>query len=282
MDVLRDWGIHPSGVIGHFSGEVAATYAAGLVNAPQALLAAFFRGFVVNRLKSRGAMMATGISIDDANSMIQESGLEEIRVACVNSPSSVTISGSMSDVKVFESELQTRGLFNRMLETDGRAYHSHMMAEIGNLYEELVRPYLQTNGSKPQVKMFSCVAFTAGNIKPIGGGTNMATYFRENLEQPVQFNAAMETLLESQNYHLIEIGPHAALKSPIQQIRSNTGLNETTHPYTPTLNRNENANFLFLKVAGRFHIHGHALKWLTVNNLTSYSSPPFLAFPPYP
>jgi acyl transferase domain-containing protein len=91
IELLRHWGVQPLYTVGHSSGEIAAAYAAGLLTPAQAILTAYYRGYAVGQLASTGRMLAVGSSSEDANSLIQEKGLiEEVRVAGVNSPTSVT------------------------------------------------------------------------------------------------------------------------------------------------------------------------------------------------
>ncbi|RYP54379.1 hypothetical protein DL768_000796 [Monosporascus sp. mg162] len=300
VDVLHSWGVSPSAVIGHSSGEIAASYSAGLLDASQAILAAYFRGFAVGQMTARGVMMAAGVAAETANAMIQDKGLCQARVACVNAPESVTISGSEADVQVLEAELQSQKKFARRLETGGRAYHSHMMASIGDLYEELVAPYFssssssKTSSSEPsRAKMYSTVGQHAEDVGAVDKLTNMAAYFRRNLEQPVQFSSALAGLLtgNDKKFHLVEIGPHSALKGPIQQIRSSVGFSQDSVPYTPTLVRKEDANLCLKRLAGMLFAHGHGLDWQAVNNMPrsyveqlwrSGSSNSSTSLPPYP
>jgi acyl transferase domain-containing protein len=94
VNVLSRWGVAHQMVAGHSSGEIAAAYAAGLLSEAQAIMIAHYRGHVVGQLKSQGAMMALGSSADEARQSIADLSLEEeLVVACVNSPESVTISG---------------------------------------------------------------------------------------------------------------------------------------------------------------------------------------------
>lgn len=86
VQLLTQWGIKPRGVIGHSSGEICAAFAAGRVTAPQAIIVAYYRGYVVGKseTKTSGAMMAAALSKDDASSEIELLGLSGcIQVACV-------------------------------------------------------------------------------------------------------------------------------------------------------------------------------------------------------
>ncbi|KAL7794100.1 polyketide synthase [Trichoderma afarasin] len=283
VNILRSWGVVPSAVIGHSSGEIAAAYGAGLLTASEAILAAYFRGFAVGQLQSRGTMMAAGITPDSANALIGQLGLEEVRVACVNAPESVTLSGTAKDIDILQAELQKEGKFVRKLETGGRAYHSHMMAEIGDLYESLVTPYF-TNKTvdEMEAKMFSTVGHSADALGTINQSTNMAWYFRKNLEQPVQFCAGLTNMITSSKYHLIEVGPHSALKGPIKQIRTSAKHDKDTIPYSPTLVRKENAYVCLKKLAGTLFSYGHSLDWYAINNVPRYRAlptPPLASYP---
>ncbi|KAL6797448.1 polyketide synthase [Trichoderma sp. SZMC 28013] len=283
VNILRSWGVSPSAVIGHSSGEIAAAYATGLLTASEAILAAYFRGFSVGQLQSRGTMMAAGITPDSANVLIEQLRLKEVRVACVNAPESVTLSGATKDIDALQVELQKEGKFVRKLETGGRAYHSHMMAEIGDLYESLVTPYFTSKTvTEMEAKMFSTVGHSADALGTIDLSTNMASYFRKNLEQPVQFSAGLTNMITSNKYHLIEIGPHSALKGPIQQIRTNAKHDKDTIPYSPTLIRKENSYVCLKKLAGTLFCYGYSLDWYAINNVPRYRAlptPPLASYP---
>ena len=283
-DLLRSWGVEPSAVIGHSSGEIAASYSAGLLTSAQAIQAAYFRGFAVGQLQSRGTMVAAGITADAANAMIERLGFKEVRVACVNAPESVTLSGATSDIEALLVELQGEGKFARKLETGDRAYHSHMMAEIGDLYESLVTPHFadKTEASNLEVKMFSTVGRSAEALSVVKSSTNMASYFRQNLEQPVQFSGGLTKMITADKYHLVELGPHSALKGPIQQIRTAAKRDKESAPYSPTLVRKENAYICLKKLAGTLYSYGHSVKWSVVNSPPKSTKLPTPNLPSYP
>lgn len=288
VSLMRSWGLaSPSAVVGHSSGEIAAAYTAGLLSSTQAILVAYFRGYAVGQLRTKGAMMAAGLGPEAAKLLIESKGLEkQVRVACVNAPESVTLSGSCEGIEMLQHELQSQNQFARKLNTGGRAYHSHMMTEIGALYQELLTPLFESaNDVAPPpsltTTMYSSVGHGAGELRVLNSHTDMAAYWRQNLEQPVQFSAALASLSQGGKRHLIEIGPHSALKGPIKQIRTAIGLDKNSLPYSSTLVRKEDSDLCLKKLAGTLFVRGHVLDWNKVNSLPRLGLQLLHDLPPY-
>lgn len=281
--LLHDWGIHPSRVIGHSSGEIAAAYATGLLTTKQAILTAYFRGHVVAQLTSQGAMMAVGVSVQDADVLLTERRLDgQVSVACVNAPKLVTLSGTLEAIEDMRQLMEDRRVFCRKLETGGRAYHSSAMKSIGEIYQHLLQPYFSSEASVNNLgaKMFSSVGVSSDDVTLLHGATNMPKYWRENLEKPVQFDAAMARLLDGKAHHLIEIGPHSALKAPIQQILDDLQLKHL--PYSATLVRKQDSHFRMQQLAGELFLHGHKLDWKNINQISERNMTVLPHIPPYP
>lgn len=278
LRMLQSWGVQPTSVVGHSSGEIAAAHAAGLLSSSQAILVAYYRGYVVGyELRGKGAMMAAGMDAAFAQSLIESNGLEGlVRVACVNSPESVTLSGAAEGIEVLKAELEGERKFARKLETGGRAYHSHMMEEVGASYEELLKPLFSGETKAPKqsgeaASMYSSVGHDPEKVGVLGKTTNMPAYWRQNLEQPVQFSQALTNLVEvaGGNIHLVELGPHSALKGPIQQV---LGSKKDRIPYSSTLVRKQDAEARLKTLAGTLYKHGYALNWSSINEVPSGSS----------
>lgn len=305
VDMLETWGIRSAAVIGHSSGEIAAAYAAGLLSTEQAILTAYFRGIAVATLQHPGAMMAVGMGPKAAHDLIQESDLcDQVCVACVNSPESVTLSGSEASIEILLAKLQVQNKYARKLQTGGRAYHSFMMKEAGALYEDLLTPYLKpddndksvvpkgTSGTSEHVSMFSSVGVDAEHIATADhNSTCSAEYWRQNLERPVQFWQAAQNMISTyssagKGLHLVEVGPHSALKGPLRQIRNHMGLNETLIPYACALIRSQDADFSVKKLAAAHFLHGADLAWKDINDVAESDrqrrKPKLVHLQPYP
>lgn len=288
VDLVRSWGINPCAVVGHSSGEIAAAYAAGLLNAPQAIIVAYFRGLAVDKITRKGAMLAAGIHADVARDLIQQACLDtEVSIACINSPESVTLSGSTDGIEHLMTEIQTQGKFARKLHTGQRAYHSAMVEEVGELYEKLIDPYLDYKREEetevaPTAQMYSSVQASAEEDASVLDKCSMsAGYWRQNLEQPVQFFLALSTLLNRhKKVHLVEVGPHPALKGPVKQVRSHLKRDDFSAPYSCTLIRDKDSGLCMKQLSGDLFLRNHTLSWENVNCITA----PGLStdLPPYP
>lgn len=288
VKLLREWGVKPSVVVGHSSGEIAAAFAAGLLTEAQAIIIAFYRGYTVSKITSDGCMTAVGMDAEGADNIIEELSLKsQVCVACVNSPKSVTVSGASQGVDKLMRHLEAKGIFVRKLSTGGKSYHSSHMREIGAEYERLVSKALtslpmpfdvsdesdESEDEKP-VRFFSSVGKGCDGLSSFSRGTHhflKPVYWRENLESPVQFNTAIKNLAATGSYHLIEIGPHSALQGPIKQIRTFLGVPENVLPYSFTLSRGKDANICMKNLAGELYLIGHAIDFSAVND----TQPPF-------
>ncbi|KAH8647580.1 ketoacyl-synt-domain-containing protein [Tricladium varicosporioides] len=272
VELLRDWNVVPEAVVGHSSGEISAAFAAGHLTAEEALAIAYYRGLACARAPANGAMAAVGIDKEASDEEIAALGLQDqIRVACVNSPSSSTISGDSEAIDEIVGVLQDKGIFARKLKTGNKAYHSHHMLLVGQAYEDFVSlvyaKRISANSEARGVQMFSSVTGHLGAKKLI----DSPQYWRRNLESPVLFSDSIKDLLNDKPYHLIEIGPHSALQQPIKQVEEAIEGRKISSLYIPTLLRGKDAERSLLDLAGNLFLHKHPISLNKVNQLSSSS-----------
>lgn len=290
VNLLAQWGVYPQGVIGHSSGEIAAAYTSGRLTSAQAIITAYYRGYVVGKseTKVRGAMMAVGLGKDDANAEIVQLNIQgAIKVACINSPESVTISGDEPAIEKLQAALSPRGILARKINTNGRAYHSHHMAPLGQRYQELLEKSLGATSlrdlTQGGVKWVSSVY-----AEPITGKVSPA-YWRKNLESPVLFSDAVAGLTKGNKLHLIEIGPHSALEMPIKQTCKKLKIKEGDFNYDSALIRGKSGTDCILNLMGQLFLHGHDVAFARVNYVeyqeqttSSIQGKILTNLPPYP
>ena len=216
-------------------------------------------------------MVAVGLSWEDGVQKLSKHRFENVlRVACINSPQSITISGDADAIDRFSAALQQEGTFARKLRTDNKAYHSSHMSLLGDDYERLLcivgigsryTPYRPDSS----VSMVSSVTEREMSAK----STNKASYWRTNLESPVLFLGAMTQLLSRQPHHIIEIGPHSTLELPIKQIRTQMTANDVSGSYFSAVSRRKNPVTTILYMAGQLYLHNLKIRFEKINQLNS-------------
>ncbi|CAG8380102.1 unnamed protein product [Penicillium salamii] len=262
VDLLRSWGVNPTAVVGHSSGEIAAAYTAGLVSAREAIIIAYQRGAATVKSTQHGAMLAVGLGPEEVLKVIED--IPEIGIACYNAPDSVTLSGTDEAIDEARGRFSRAGVFNRKLITSGNAYHSKLMTEAGEHYEESLKECLLPNdppsAGHPSITMFSSV--TEEELSTVD-----LDYWRKNLESPVRFDQATHQLLKTRPEVnlVIEIGPHSALAAPLKAIRTSLGYSPERLGYLSALKRNTDSVECLLKLAGSLFLSGWQVDLATVN-----------------
>lgn len=270
---LRRAGVHPSGVVGHSSGEIAAAYAAGAVSLEEAVIAAYYRGYVTKLQTQTGGMGAVGLGVEDVSKYIQEG----IVIACDNSPESVTLSGNvrvldkvLAAIKADNPDTLTRRLKVEI------AYHSDHMRALAAQYKCLMESELAMRGLNRPVT-FDIPFFSSVTGNTITSGESLGPdYWISNLTSRVRFtDAVSKTLKTLPDIVFIEIGPHSTLSGPLRQISTAVG---TEYRYVSTLKRADDSSCNLLSTFGQLHQTGVSLNWSaivpkgrTLANLPSYA-----------
>ncbi|KAL2004181.1 hypothetical protein VTN02DRAFT_5830 [Thermoascus thermophilus] len=292
VDLLKSWGVKPRSTVGHSSGEVAAAYAAEHISQDDAVRIGYWRGFYSEEIKHRvrdrrGGMMAAGVSETEALEYLKEVPEGSAVVGCVNSPSSVTLSGDLESINRLEAILKENGKFARKLRVQV-AYHSpHMQAVADDFLHALGD--VQTRPSS--ILMFSSVTEQLVDDHKLLG----SSYWMRNLLSPVRFSGALTALLGHTTAGrtrrrkapiswsaLVEIGPHEALKGPCRQI---LGAWDNKAPerilYTSVLSRGKHAQETALTAAGLLWTSGHPVRLQRINE-TKFETSKHLVLPDLP
>jgi NADPH:quinone reductase-like Zn-dependent oxidoreductase/ubiquinone/menaquinone biosynthesis C-methylase UbiE len=243
--LLASWDIQPVAVVSHSSGEVSAAFAAGALTFQEALGIVYLRGTLAEKYQdtsvNRGAMMAAGLSAQDAIKYAERLTKGKAVVACVNSPDSVTLSGDSDAIEELEGHLQTDGIFARRLKVNA-AYHSHHMLPMADEYRQCLEQLLTPKTSWSGIAYASPVTGElVQRVQTLG-----PDHWVQNLTQPVLFSTALESICVSSGRELqvdvlLEIGPHGALAGPIRQNLSALLLEDQSISYCSCLTRKENA-----------------------------------------
>lgn len=304
IELLRSFDVEPAAVVGHSSGEIAAAFCTGALSRESAWKIAYYRGLMGSRLARtstiKGSMMAVGMTAEETKHYIDRvtSALGECRltVACVNSPSSVTVSGEEVHIDFLKDLLNQNQVFCRKLRV-GVAYHSDQMQEIADQYLEMISPLNQAGDVIAPLRRPAMVSSVTGTwisseviAKP--------EYWVQNLVSPVLFADALailvrppaESALEeldslTKRKHmsintLVEVGPHSALQAPIRDILRAMDLDSIV-AYMSLLSRDASAVQSLLGAMGRLHCLGHQLALSRVNKDQGEAMVAVTTLPPY-
>lgn len=258
---------------GHSSGEIAAAYAAGALGFKDAISIAYYRGKLTSEAIDSGilagAMASIGLGEQKTLELISATGLPgAINIACINSPSNVTVSGDELAVRQLGEAALGNDTFFRELKVPA-AYHSHHMTPLAAPYEAELKKHLSHGSSS---------ALTATFASPVTGllvhdASELLDplHWVRNMTQPVLFSAALTNLLSapldedggnSGIQSILEIGPHGALQGAIQQILRQDHFTAMSGEYSnisvdTCLKRRLNPVQTALEAAGRLYGQGY-------------------------
>ncbi|TGO80363.1 hypothetical protein BELL_0009g00470 [Botrytis elliptica] len=285
VDLLKSFGIIPSSVIGHSSGEIAAAYAAGALSRSSAVKVSYFRGMVSSKLATSRddmGMMAVGLSksavLAYLDRLREVEGFVHVNIACVNSPKSITLSGDSTQLKALCQWLTKDSIFARKLRVSV-AYHSEYMKTISSEYYDVLGPLEKGRNSK-FIPMLSTVTQDIVTIEHLRD----PTYWVQNMNSPVNFEGAVSKLLgqssqkqrkvlggenADKNFcftQIVEIGPHNTLQEPVRDIISNIETQKAKPSYVPCLFRGQDASVTLLCAVGMLQSSGYPVNLVAVNN----------------
>ena len=291
VDLLSSFGVTATAVAGHSSGEIAAAYAAGALSQHSACKVAYFRGKVIEKLRATaetaGAMISANIPEPEVSEYLAKLSLGSwkgtIHVACVNSPTNVTLSGPAEAVDLIKNDLDKQGVFAQTLNT-GIAYHSPSMRAVADEYALLMGSLEpgSMNHRFGQVPMISSVTGHIASSKLLAS----PQYWVNNLVSPVRFVDAIHGLSSSSKQlpslgqgaitDMIEIGPHSALRRSIKDSSS------SPVRYHTVLERTKSPQHTVLTLLGTLFCYKYPISILS-GNLQAEGNHPFLVdCPPYP
>ncbi|KAB8276274.1 hypothetical protein BDV30DRAFT_246578 [Aspergillus minisclerotigenes] len=300
IDYFTSMGITPTVVLGHSSGEIAAAYAAGALSRFAAIKVAYYRGVLSSRLADSGpnrSMMAVGLSKNDIAPYIQrlqeKVNAVDIVIGCVNSPKSITLSGSAEQLDIVRCWLENDNIFTRKLRVNV-AYHSRSMTHIVDEYL-LAMGSLEKGRESGYIPMLSSVTADVAAVDALGS----AEYWIRNMYSRVEFDRAMSNLLiqhskgprkqlgrsnstwTSRVTHLLEIGPHSVLQGPISDCLQAAHAAEKP-AYISSLIRGENAHQAVLRTVGKLYCAGFQVNLLKANLQNDMPRPTPKGMPRYP
>ncbi|NLF25893.1 MAG: type I polyketide synthase [Deltaproteobacteria bacterium] len=204
----KSWGINPDALIGHSVGEVAAAYAAGILELESALKLVLRRSELQQRQAGKGGMTALRLSAREAADWLKPFK-GRLEIAALNAPFLVTVSGDAEALQELEQVAVEKSVFFKRLQVDC-AFHS---AQMDPLKEELLDSLQDLSAADGVTPFYSTVTGTQLSGRELDAG-----YWWRNIRAPVRFADAVSAACQTQSTFFLEIGPHALLSPSIEQI----------------------------------------------------------------
>ncbi|KAE8372689.1 hypothetical protein BDV26DRAFT_273649 [Aspergillus bertholletiae] len=301
VDLVESLNIHPTVVVGHSSGEIAAAYSIGALDRRSAINVAYYRGLLSSQLATNntrvGGMLSVNLTETDVTPYFEAIQAQHehlgISVGCINAPRNVTITGDVKQIDSLKDTLDQAGIFARKL-TVSVAYHSaHMQAISRDYFKAMGR--LSSRQNTSSAVMVSSVTGDIVTARQIGS----KEYWVQNMVSPVRFVTALTNAtslrvqkngkIESETSRLqiddvLELGPHSALQRPIKDTLKAASRNSSAG-YISALVRNINAVQSVFDAAGYLYCRGHHVDIQTLNRHsmpTPLLPAPLTSLPEYP
>lgn len=208
--LAKQWqalGIHPQRLVGHSVGEFSAAYISGMISLEDALALVFARGELMAARSAVGSMLAVSASEQHSNEILERfSGVD---LAAVNAPNRRVYAGDPQAIEELEEFCRTRNLSCRQL-AGSRAFHSRHMMIAANEFLTLLKA---TDFHKPSIPIVSTLT---GRI--VSDEMCQSEYWAKQLQEPVNFNGAIQELVKWQPKILVEVGPGRSLLALVQEI----------------------------------------------------------------
>lgn len=211
--LLNAEGINADAVVGHSVGEVASGWAAGALSLEQALLVSYQRSRIQAKTANTGAMLAIGISVDEASKLLKPYG-DLVSFAAINSPNSLTVAGDRTALEQIRTQCESNSIFARMLDVEV-PYHSPLMEP---LKPELRTTLASLNPQPSKIPLYSTVTASLINQDPNHHLGFDAEYWCDNVRNPVYFADTINTMIDDRFTLFIEVGPHPVLRRSLEEI----------------------------------------------------------------
>jgi acyl transferase domain-containing protein/acyl carrier protein len=266
VQALEAIGIRANAHLGHSVGEIAAAWAAGALSLTDAGRVVVLRSRHQQQTQGAGRMVAVVLTHDVARATLDELG-SSAEIAAFNAARSVTISGSIEEIRRLEAELEHRDIGFRSLDLDF-AFHSRAMDPF---CRDLLTDLSGLASRAPETQLVSTVT---GQVVEVGELD--AEYWWRNVRHPVRFADAVAQVIGEGHRIFLEVGPRAILQSYLADgLRSA----EVQGRVLATLSKQQDDNDPFPVIAARCHAAGY--DWTSSASFDGPSDPRGLPLYPW-
>ncbi|WP_462179138.1 amino acid adenylation domain-containing protein [Pseudoalteromonas maricaloris] len=258
----RQHGISPDVIVGHSTGEAAAFYEAGVYSLKDACTIVVHRSRLQHQCRNTGKMMAVGLSDSDVTPYLND----QVEIAAVNSPNSVTLAGEENALHSIETQLSEAGVFCKFLRVEV-PYHSQFMEPIK---AELLECLAGIQANTAHTPLYSTVTGTLAE-----GPELDANYWWLNVRQAVRFVDATRAILQQGYQAFLELGPHPVLGASIAETAEEQSCSSVV---VSSMRRKSDEQDTYYHAVAQLFGLGFELNWSAINGRGKFTTLPTYPF----
>ena len=251
-ELWRSYGVEPAAVVGSSQGEVAAACVAGALSLEDAMRIMVVRSrLFAETLVGNGAVASVALPADEVSARLAPYG-DRLGLAGLNGPRLVSVAGELAALEEFTAACEADGVRARIVPS---TVASHC-AQVDPLRERLLESLGDIRTRPTGVPFYSTV--TGAILDPAELGTE---YWFWNARRPVDFDAAVRTLLADGYRAFVEPSAHPILSMAVAQVADDA---EARVCAVGSLRRNDGGLDRFLVSLAEAYVQGVALDWEAV------------------
>jgi acyl transferase domain-containing protein len=198
----KSWGIEPTVVFGHSVGEYAMLAVAGVWTLEDGLTLIAERGRLTQALDSGWGMTAVQCARSEVDRALADVAAF-VSVAAINGPDSFVLSGRDAELRQAEDQLRAIGVrVTRLAISHG--FHSAQMDDVAVEFSRIVARVPMQESRYTIVSSVTGQPVTLAELR-------QPEYWRRQVRDSVQFQAAMDVLASLRSELIVEIGPAPVL-----------------------------------------------------------------------
>lgn len=245
------WGVRPTALLGHSTGEVVAATVAGLFSLADGATFMAARARLMHEVAVPGGMAAIGASADDIRPFL--AACPDLAIGAANSPRQCVLSGGRASLEAVGNVLRGKGFQVTPLAISV-ASHSPLMDPVG----ERLRAVLATiRFQEPTLPLISNL--TGEVAVPAEIGT--PEYWIRHLHETVNFEAGMHAITRRGKHVFVEIGPSGALTSPATEC-----VPAAEHRWLTCLHPDDVDGTTILRAVADLYVSGLPVSWSAVHS----------------
>ncbi|MBB5938759.1 polyketide synthase 12 [Streptomyces zagrosensis] len=245
----RSLGVHPTAVIGHSQGEVAAAVTAGALTLHDGARITALRSQAIHTTLTGHGTMASLAQTTQQTTQLLTQWQDRLHIAAHNGPHTTVIAGETTAIQELLTHCEQHNIRARRINVDYASHSPYVEA----IQQQLAQDLAGITPTASDIPFYSTVTGTQLDTTQL-----TAHYWYTNLRQPVLLTNATTTALNNHHTTYIEISPHPILTNALQETTEETHHQATI---TGTLRRDEGNWTQLLTNAAHLAVHGTPVDW---------------------